>query len=159
MLWFEGYRAIAPSVMVRPAWPLPWMEKRAVVLAGLAGGVCVRGEIVVSPAGFDRLYDLSGLDSEARRLCLRVRRLTATLVSAKGLTPRKAFAARIRIGGEAVQLITHDPRLPSELWGARSGMQDLIGAYAEFEEAVREPCSAFIQEVVSTSSGMGKAAR
>lgn len=145
-LWFDGFRPIDTSVFVRPAWPLPWAEEQARKYSRRWTGVCLRGVIVASPADLDRLYDLAGLDSEAHALASRIRNIKAS-----SMRPRKAFAERIRVGGKAVQLIAHDPRLPAAVWGGRRGMRHLVEAFAKFEQMIARPASAFVRQVISTS--------
>jgi len=145
-LWFDGFRPLESNVFARPAWPLPWAEEQARQYAAVSAGTCLRGGIVASPADLARLYDLDGLDSEARVLASRIRNRKVS-----SMAPRKAFAERMRVGGEAVQLIAHDPRLPSAIWGRRQGMRQLAEAFTEFEQRIAKPAAAFVEEVISGS--------
>lgn len=144
-LWFAGFRPIAPNIYLRPAWPLPWAEDEARRFSGAAGGVCLRGAVLASPTDLNRLYDLDELDSEAAALASHIRRRIRA-----GMSPRKAFIERMRVGGQAAPLIGHDPRLPAEIWGQRHGLRDLVQAFLEFESAVGKPATAFVQQVVSS---------
>lgn len=145
-LWFDGFRSLDSNVFVRPAWPLPWAEEQARQNSVRWAGTCLRGGIVASPADFARLYDLDGLDSEARRLASRIRNRAVSPMS-----PSKAFAERMRVGSEAVQLIAHDPRLPTAVWGRRRGMRQLAEAFTEFEERIAKPATYFVEEIISLS--------
>ena len=145
-LWFDGFRPVDANVFARPAWPLPWAEEQARQYSALLAGTCIRGGIVASPADLARFYDLDGLDLEARTLASRIRNRRVSSVS-----PRKAFAERIRVGGDAVRLIAHDPRLPSAIWGRRRGMRQLAEAFARFEQLIAKPAAAFAQEIISGS--------
>ena len=145
-LWFDGFRSLDSNVFARPAWPLPWAEEQARHYSAAWAGTCLRGGIVASPADFARLYDLDGLDSEARTLASRIRNRRVSSMS-----PRKAFAERMRIGGQAVQLMAHDPRLPAAVWGRRRGMHQLAEAVAEFEQRIAKPAASFVEEVISGS--------
>ena len=144
-LWFDGFRSLDINVFARPAWPLPWAEERAGQYAARWGGTCFRGGIVAPPADLARLYDLDGLDLEARTLASRIRNRKVSFMS-----PRKAFAERMRVGGEAVQLMAHDPRLPSGVWGGRQGMRQLVEAFTDFEKRIAKPAASFVQEVISS---------
>ena len=143
-LWFDGFRPLADNVFTRPAWPLQWAEQRARQYSELWAGTCLRGGILASPSDFARLYDLDGLDSDARTLALRIRKRKVSSMSA-----RKAFADRIRVGGEAVQLIAHDPRLPVAIWGRRRGMRQLAEAFADFERRIAKLATSFVEEIIS----------
>jgi len=146
-LWFDGFRCLDSNVFARPAWPLPWAEKQAMRYAAGWAGTCLRGGIVASPADFARLYDLDGLDSEARALAFRIRKRRVSFLS-----PRKAFAERMRVGGEAVQLIAHDPRLPTAIWGTRQGMRQLAEAFTDFEQRIAQSAASFVEEVIFGST-------
>ena len=142
-LWFAGFRPIAANVYLRPAWPVPWAEKEARRFAEAAAGVCLRGPVLTSPTDLNQLYDLHHLDSEATALASRIRRKIRA-----GLSPQRAFIERMRVGGEVVRLIGHDPRLPDEIWGERHGVQNLVQAFSDFESAVQKPATAFVQQLV-----------
>jgi DNA-binding transcriptional regulator PaaX len=144
LLWFDGFRLVGSEAFVRPAWPLPWAEERSREYAELAFGICVRGSVISSQAGFVKLYDLDGLNQEAKLLARRIRRKIAS-----GLSPRKAFAARIRVGGEVAHLIGHDPRLPREIWGLRTGMSELVDSFRQFEQRVARQSQRFVNEITA----------
>ena len=145
-LWFDGFRPLDNNVFARPAWPLPWAEEQARQYSAVWAGACLRGSIVASPKDFARLYDLDGLDSEARILASRIRKRRVSSMS-----PRKAFADRMRIGGEAVQLMAHDPRLPAAVWSRRQGMRQLAKAFTEFEQRIAKRAASFVEEAISSS--------
>lgn len=147
-LWFEGFRAVAPHVYVRPAWPSPWAEDVAQRYADAVAGICLRGVVLASPGDLSGLYDLDALDAEAAALASRVRRKARA-----NLGSRQAFVERIRMGGEVVQFIAHDPRLPDEIWGNRHGVRTLVHAYSDFEAAVTRPAAAFVEQAVRASLG------
>lgn len=108
----------------------------------------------MSPLALHRLYDLPGLDAQGRALAARIRRIRSSATVRP--SARRAFAARIRIGSDLVQLIAHDPRLPPEIWGARDGMQELARAYAEFEETFEKQSAAFLDAVLDGDRGEAK---
>ena len=145
-LWFDGFRPLDNNVFARPAWPLPWAEEQARQYAAVWAGTCLRGGIVASPADLARLYDLDRLHLEARALASRIRNRRVS-----SMTPRRAFAERMRAGGEAVQLMAHDPRLPPAVWGKRQGMRQLVEAFTEFEKRIAKPAASFVEEVISSS--------
>jgi phenylacetic acid degradation operon negative regulatory protein len=147
-LWFEGFRTVAPNVYVRPAWPSPWAEDVARRYADAVAGTCLRGVVLVSPGDLSGLYDLNALDSEAVALASRIRRKARV-----NLGPKQAFVERIRIGGEVVQLVAHDPKLPDEIWGNRHGVRNLVKAFSDFEAVVAKPAAAFVEHVVRGSLG------
>ena len=144
-LWFDGFRPLDSNVFVRPAWPLPWAEEQARQYSALWAATCLRGGIVTSPVDFARLYDLDGLDSEARTLASRIRGRKVSSWS-----PRKAFAERMRVGGEAVQLMAHDPRLPAAVWSRRRGMRQLAEAFTDFEQRCAKAAASFVEEIISS---------
>jgi DNA-binding transcriptional regulator PaaX len=143
-LWFDGFRPLGNNIFARPAWPLPWAEEQARQYSAAWAGTCLRGAVIASPADLADLYDLDGLDAEARTLAARIRKRKLS-----SLSPRNAFAQQIRVGGEAVQLLAHDPRLPALLWGGRQALRELAEAFMEFEQEIARPAMAFVDEVVS----------
>ncbi len=147
-LWFEGFRPVAPNVYVRPAWPAHWAENVARRYTDPVAGICMRGVVLSSLADLSRLYDLAALDSEAATLASRIRRKAHA-----NLNSKQAFVERIRIGGEVVQLVAHDPKLPDEIWGNRRGMRELLQAFSDFETDVAKPAAGFVDQVVRTSLG------
>ena len=132
VLWFDGWRPVRPDVYVRPAWP------RA--CARGAAGFCIRGVFLPAPIDAAALYDLAGLDSEARRLAGWLKRR-----SLRARSPRAAFVERIKVGGRVAQFIGHDPRLPPAIWGRRHGMQEVIKAYRRFEARIAPQSREFIR--------------
>lgn len=134
-LWFEGWRAIAPNVLVRPAW--------GTTIHG-AAGVCMRGEFISQGIDPARLYDLEGLDSAATRLASWVERHAARTVS-----PRAAFVARMKVGGRVAQFVGHDPKLPPAIWGQRDGMRALYESFRRFEERIAPHAQKFVEEAKS----------
>ena len=143
-LWFDGFRPISSDVFVRPAWPLPWAERRARFYSTGIPGFCLRGDSVGAAVAPAELYDLDGLDSEARRLAKWIRSRTAAIRS-----PRAAFAERIAVGGRIARFIGHDPRLPPALWGKRRGMRDAVAAFHKFEKQIAPRARRFLDDALA----------
>jgi DNA-binding transcriptional regulator PaaX len=143
-LWFDGFRAVGSGVFVRPGWPSAWAENRALHYSIEVPGLCFRGGFLGPQRDFASLYDLDGLDSEARRLATWIRRRIACAKS-----PRAAFVERMNIGGRVAQLIGHDPRLPKALWGQRRGIVDMVQAFRQFEEQVATKAGLFVQSMIN----------
>lgn len=146
-LWFDGFRPLAGTVFVRPDWPRPWAREQAAAYERHGGVVLLCAPEGAGGRRLSTLYDLDGLDCEARALA---RDLNAMR---REMSPDRAFAARIRVGGEVARLMGHDPRLPSEIWGARTGMKSLRSAYLKFEDAARPMSKRFLDEVLSIARG------
>ena len=138
-LWFDGWRPVADEAVVRPAWPRAWAEGSARRHAGF----WVRGRVAGGPVNPAGLYDLKGLDLEARRMAAWIRRRTAAAASS-----RKAFACRMEVGGRVARFIGHDPRLPPEVWGRRRGLRDLAAAFRRFESRVGPPARRFMESAI-----------
>jgi DNA-binding transcriptional regulator PaaX len=141
-LWFDGWRPVGTAVFARPAWPCPWAEASARQYATNACGFCVRGVCVARTVDFAALYDLDGLDSEARRLAAWIGRRSS--ISAK--SPQAAFVERMKVGARVAQLIGHDPRLPPAIWGKRRGMHEMVDAYRRFEDRIAPQAQKFMDE-------------
>ena len=139
MLWFDGFRPLGAHAFARPAWPLPWAGHRARDYAAQFGGFCSVGRFIAGVEMLDSLYDLDGLDREARRVNAWIRRRTTRATS-----PRAAFALQMEVGGRVAQLIGHDPRLPPELWGRRRGIAQAIAAFRRFEERIAPHAQRFL---------------
>jgi len=138
-LWFDGWRPVISDVYVRPAWPRTWSEESARKYSEQDLGFCIRGVFMGPPVDFAALYDLRGLDSEARRLAAWIRRRSTATRS-----PQAAFVERLKVGGRVAQLIGHDPRLPSAIWGERRGMQELVDTFRRFEECIAPQAQDFL---------------
>ncbi len=136
-LWFDGFRSVSFDCFVRPAWPEPWAENRTQMYIG-GGAIPIRGEIV-APHRMENLYDLRGLDSEARRLAAWLKRQRGG-----SITPRAAFVRRMEAGGRVARLVGHDPRLPPAIWGRLRGMAEVIREYRKFEKLVSGPAQRFM---------------
>jgi DNA-binding transcriptional regulator PaaX len=137
-LWFDGFRPVSFDCFARPAWPQPWAHDR--IHRYVAGGAfSIHGEIVSGRYRMENLYDLRGLDSEARRLAAWLKRKQHA-----SITPRVAFLARMEAGGRVARLVGHDPRLPPAIWGMRRGMAELIREYHKFEKLVSGPAQRFM---------------
>jgi DNA-binding transcriptional regulator PaaX len=147
-LWLDGFRPIAPGVLVRPAWPLPWAELQARAYSEMTRGSCLRGKFLAFQYSVERLYELDRLDAVARRLAARLERRHSGRRGAVRISPREAFCARLRCGEDVVRLLHRDPRLPPQLWGARQGLTQLVEAYTRFEERLAEPAGAFVRSIV-----------
>ncbi len=138
-LWRDGWRSVGLFVVVRPAWPHKSAEMAARLYAEHAPGFCLSGDYISGPVPLESLYDLDGLDAEARRLVAWIR---SRVASAK--SPKAAFVARMRVGGRVAQFVGHDPRLPPAIWGERRGMRDMVEAFRRFEESVAPASRIFL---------------
>jgi DNA-binding transcriptional regulator PaaX len=146
-LWFDGFRPCGPDTHLRPAWPRAWAVERAQALAS-AASACVIGPLVgtVHLGQVRKLYELRLLDAQARQLARRIDAITDRIDD-----PEEAFKARLTIGGQVVEFVSHVPDLPPEIWGGLTGLRDLQSAYGRFDARLRARADAFIREVVSTS--------
>lgn len=149
-LWFDGFRPWAPELFVRPAWPRRWALERARRHLAKAPGLCVCGALLgskrtgsIKAADLAALYDLDALDREASRLARRISRLPIRNRSAG-----RAFATRLKAGGEVARLVGHDPRLPPVLWGGRGGMRRLIRTFRRFDSRVAPIAQRFLDHVI-----------
>jgi DNA-binding transcriptional regulator PaaX len=143
VLWFDGWRAVCPNAFVRPAWPPENVEAaRHYSQHGL--GFCICGTFVAAPQDLPDLYDLQGLDAEAQRLTAWIGRRHANAMS-----PRAAFAERMKVGERVAQFIGHDPLLPAGVWGRRSGMRQMLSAYLRFEERIAPRALIFLEHGIT----------
>ena len=144
-LWFDGFRPCSLNTHVRPMWPKHWALSRVELHLGHAPGLCICGLPVgsIEINDVDALYGLDRLDREARRLARRIGE-TQTAVSSAA----DAFATRLKVGGLVARLVGHDPRLPTTLWGRRTGMRDLIRAFGRFETRIAPMSQRFLDEVI-----------
>jgi DNA-binding transcriptional regulator PaaX len=140
-LWFGGWRPTCPDVFVRPAWPRTWAEESARQYLRNGLGFCVCGVAVAAPKGFEALYDLQALDSEAHRLATWIERRIVSVRS-----PRAAFVERMKVGGRVARFIGHDPRLPPDVWGRRRGMQEMVNAFQQFEDCIAPEAQKFLDQ-------------
>ena len=138
LLWFDGFRPVSSDCFARPAWPQPWAQN-CIHTYTAGGAFSIRGEIVSAPYRMESLYDLRGLDSEAKRLAAWLVRQQIDSVN-----PRAAFLARMEAGGRVARLVGHDPRLPPAIWGKRRGMAEVIREYRKFEKLVSGPAQQFM---------------
>jgi DNA-binding transcriptional regulator PaaX len=143
-LWFDGFRPCGPDTYLRPAWPRAWALAAAKALAG-AASACVMGPLVgtLRLDQVRKLYRLTVIDAQARRLARRVDALGGRLAE-----PADAFKDRLTVGGLMVNLVSHAPNLPHLVWGDLTGLQDLQTAYAEFEARVVGPAETFVEEIL-----------
>ena len=138
-LWCDGWRPVGPFVVVRPAWPRRSAEAAARLYAEHAPGFCFSGVCAAGPMPLELLYDLDGLDAEARRLAAWI--ITR---SASAKSPKAAFVARMKVGSRVAQFAGHDPRLPPEIWGERRGMREMAEAFRHFEECAAPASRLFL---------------
>lgn len=143
VLWFDGWRSVGPNVFVRPAWPRENVEA-ARHYSQHALGLCICGTVVAAPQNLTDLYDLRGLDAEAKRLTAWIGRRHANAMS-----PRAAFAERMQVGARVAQFVGHDPRLPSGVWGGRHGMHQMVSAYLHFEERIAPKAQMFLEQCIT----------
>jgi DNA-binding transcriptional regulator PaaX len=144
-LWFDGFRPWNGDTWIRPAWPKPWAQERANACLGHAPGLCVQGVLLtaIDLKQVAHAYRLDSLDREASRLAQWIRDRPI------GASPSKAFAERLRVGGMVARLVGHDPRLPTELWGQRAGLHELVREFHHFEERTRLRAERFVDQVLS----------
>lgn len=144
-LWFDGFRPCGPDTYLRPAWPRAWAVARARALAG-AASACVLGRLVgtLRLGQVRKLYRLTRIDTQARRLARRIEAIGDSLAD-----PADAFKDRLTVGGLVVDLVSHLPNLPPMVWGGLTGLQDLQSSYAEFEARVVVPAETFVDEILS----------
>lgn len=144
-LWFDGFRPLASSTFIRPAWPKRWAQSMARKHVASATGVCLRGNLLVGvdTKRVSAMYGLDSLDREVSRLArwINARRIPRGSGS-------KAFAARLRVGGFLAPLVSHDPRLPPAIWGGRSGLRELVRAFHRFEARIAPSAQRFLDEVI-----------
>lgn len=143
-LWFDGFRPCGPDTYLRPAWPRAWAVACAKGLAS-AASACVMGPLVgaVRLGQVRKLYRLTLIDMQARRLARRIEAIDDGVAD-----PADVFKDRLTIGGLMVDLVTHVPSLPRQIWGDLTGVQDLQTAYADFEARVAAPSEAFVKEIL-----------
>jgi len=110
----------------------------------------VRGATIAAPSDLGCLYDLQGLDSRARRLAAWIQKR-----SVSSMSPRALFAERIKVGGQVVQFIGHDPRLPPAVWGRRRGLIDLVDAFLKFDKRVAAKAQNFVEEITGAGVAFG----
>jgi len=140
-LWFDGFRPVSPGVFVRPNWPLPWALERVGSYLHAFPGFCFQGNFLGAPPDVSKLYDLDGLDAEARSLADWIRRRKA-----RAIFRHLAFAERIRVGGRVARFIGHDPRLPPGLWGKRRGMAVVVDTFQKFEHRIAPLAQRFVRQ-------------
>ncbi len=141
-LAFDGFRSWNGFTFLRPLWPKAWAEERARWYLERVPGLAITGP-VLSGIPASRLYDLEALDREARKLARRLGKNRALARS-----PARAFKERLEMGGLVARLAGHDPRLPSSLWGKRTGMRELARELAGFEKRVAPRAQRFLDMVL-----------
>lgn len=148
-LWFDGFRPWVANSFLRPAWPQPWAQERSREVLARIPGVCVCGTLLgrLDLGRVRAAYGLDALDREARRLARAIDAIKIPFASAA-----QAFAARLRVGGLVARLVGHDPHLPGALWGGRTGMRDLIRAFARFDARIAPLARRFIAAALIVES-------
>jgi len=150
-LWFDGFRPCAKDTVLRPAWPRTWAITRAESLTSSLAA-CVIGPLVgtLDLAQLRKLYRLTDMDARARRLTSRI-----TAIGKKVDTAEQAFVARLAVGGMMVELVSHVPRLPAEIWGPLSGLREARSAYSAFEARVAGASEHFVASVLGNPTAAG----
>jgi DNA-binding transcriptional regulator PaaX len=145
-LWFEGFRPSAVDTFLRPAWPLTWAVARAQALTGVSSA-CVIGTLVgtLHLGQVRRLYRLTSIDRQARRLARRITNASRVAIN----EPAHAFRSRLTFGGLMAELVSHVPNLPNEIWNDLTGLREVQSVFSHFEARVAEPADAFIRAIVS----------
>lgn len=147
-LWFDGFRPCGPDTYLRPAWPRAWAAARAQGLAS-AASACVMGPLVgtVHLGQVRKIYRLPFMNAQALRLARRIE-VAGNRVDG----PEDAFKARLMIGSQVVEFVSHVPNLPIAIWGDLTGLRDLRSAYSRFERRVMVRANAFVGEILSGRS-------
>jgi len=148
-LWFDGFRPSAPNTFVRPAWPLNWTLHKARQYLAAARGTSMRGKFISKIEMSDAItsYNLNPLDREATRLAtwINTRRIQSHAKNSA------AFALQLKVGGLVARLVGHDPRLPPEIWGTRTGTRNLVRAFRKFETRIAPLSQVFLDAVIRTT--------
>lgn len=148
-LWFDGFRPSAPNTFIRPAWPEKWALQKTREYLAITRGTSLRGRFIskIEMSNAITSYNLNSLDREATRLAtwINTRRIPSHAVNSA------AFALRLKVGGVVARLMGHDPRLPPEIWGARTGMSKLVDAFRKFETRIAPLSQKFLHEVIRTT--------
>jgi DNA-binding transcriptional regulator PaaX len=148
-LWFDGFRPFAPNTFIRPAWPANWAQRKTREYLAAARGTSMRGKFInkIEMSNAIASYDLNPLNREATQLAtwINTRRRPSPAANSA------AFALRLKVGGLVARLVGHDPRLPPEIWGTRTGMSELIDAFRKFEARIAPLSQKFLDEVIRTT--------
>lgn len=144
-LWIDGFRPCAPGTYLRPAWPMPWAIDRARAIAPTA--LCLVGKLAgtIRLEQVQKMYGLDAFDRHARRLANQIRDRARDAGD-----PAAAFRARLHIGGLAARLAAHEPRLPSQIWDRRRGLQELREAFRSFEARIGRLADRFVDGVIES---------
>jgi len=144
-LWFDGFRPCGPYTYLRPAWPRAWAVARARALASVASA-CVMGPLVgtLHLGQVRKLYRLTVMNAQARRLARRIEAIAERIDD-----PEEAFKARLALGGQVVEFVSHVPNLPIEIWGDLTSLRDLRSTYTRFDARVVVRANVFVAEILS----------
>jgi len=95
------------------------------------------------------MYSVDVLDRQARQLTKAITAL------GDARSERAALRTRLSVGGRVARLVAHDPRLPREIWGGRTGFMDLVRAYGRFEQRIAPLSTRFVEQVLrDTPTGL-----
>jgi DNA-binding transcriptional regulator PaaX len=149
-LWFDGFRPCGQDTFLRPAWPRAWAVARAQSLLSVSAA-CVMGPLLgtLQLDQVRRMYRLVVMDARARQLARRIETIGERVDDAQS-----AFKARLTVGGLAVDLVSHIPNLPLEIWGDLTGLPEAQSAYAAFERRMIERANVFVRAILSDKGGL-----
>jgi hypothetical protein len=91
-----------------------------------------------------RVYRLTSIDAQARRLERRIQEIADAVTDIEG-----AFKARLMVGGLVVGLVSHIPSLPPEIWDDLTGVRDLQSAYLRFEVRIAGRAESYVDAIVT----------
>lgn len=139
-LWSAGFRRLN-DLFVRPSWPIPWARSKAAAFAELIEGVSIEGRVTSHSTRLAALYDFRELEHQASKLS---KTLEGTEVPC---TDRECYVALHRLSGKVVQLLSHDPLIPTDLV-ASDGLYALRRSYANHYRALESGATRFLNTTV-----------
>ncbi|TMH29495.1 MAG: phenylacetic acid degradation operon negative regulatory protein PaaX [Betaproteobacteria bacterium] len=120
-LWWEGFRAVSPGLLVRPARALSAAIGEIVASLGVrdvciltgrdAGGGHLQGLSSISR----ECWDVDGVSAEYRAFIRRFERAQRALRTTAGAGPEQCFVVRTLLIHAFRRASLHDPQLPAQL--------------------------------------------
>jgi phenylacetic acid degradation operon negative regulatory protein len=143
-LWFDGFRPWTAGTWLRPEWPEEWAASRAEIHLARGGALALRGNLIgaLDVRRVREMYTVDVLDRQARQL------MKAIAALGEVRSERAALRLRLTVGGRVARLVAHDPRLPREIWGRRTGFVELVRAYGRFERRIAPLSDRFVEQVL-----------